>query len=243
MENKIKEIRVTLDGLANLCESLKPIRGQSIVIGHIGTHNEFGTIMENSREIQQSVDSLIMSKCWLGKVLKELGTINPYPESKSFIRYKTIQEIYLDINPKVTIPIGTLSKKVLTNTFGKSIVFEGFEEYFLPISEETKHLYEIVINETIEPTADVSGVDNTFGIDGIDSYNYDQLTHIQKLKWLRAEIEKVEIELKNMNVLIENTNQIEFWLVEHLEDSIKECIKAGMFLGLELSRIRETENK
>lgn len=59
MEGTIKHLRVELDGLAQQVSSL-----------------------QSSRENASAKTSFQLSKMMLGKVLAELGTANPYPESK-----------------------------------------------------------------------------------------------------------------------------------------------------------------
>ena len=206
MEQKIKEIRVTLDGLKQLTESLKPyqkvifdlsaIPKEQDTINFVKTffdspysfidskqqdknYNAI-TIIPGERYTCKAIDSLELSKMWLGKCLKELGTTNPYPESK---------------NPN---------------------------------------------NEIIEPTADRAGIDDMLEA-GKPAYDYGEFTHIQKVKYLRAEIEKVEIQLKDLSKKGFGLNT--GFAYTHLYDSLKYCIESGMFLGLELSRCRETENK
>lgn len=59
MEEKIKQLRVTLDGTAKLIANLVP-----------------------SGEVALARTSCETSKMWLGKVLQGLGVVNPYPDSK-----------------------------------------------------------------------------------------------------------------------------------------------------------------
>lgn len=68
MQQKIKELRVEIDGLSKLVKSLK--------VPTTFTVEDFGII--KSKEIEKSYDSLILAKAWLGKVLQELGEPTPY---------------------------------------------------------------------------------------------------------------------------------------------------------------------
>lgn len=80
MIKEIKELRVTIDGLAQLTEDLKPInngKGLTTPLPNI-----------NSKEINEAVDSLYLAKAWLGKILGELGNENPYKSE-----YKTKEDI------------------------------------------------------------------------------------------------------------------------------------------------------
>ena len=87
MENRVKELRVKIDGLSQLVKGLKPISKY--------THNRKAAnkqinvyLMINSDEINKAYDSLILAKAWLGKVLEELRTTNPYGSG-----YKTKKDI------------------------------------------------------------------------------------------------------------------------------------------------------
>lgn len=84
MKNKVKELRVKIDGIAQLVKELKPITiyGVGVIPArHFGNHTtEIGYTqqMGNPKEIEKSYDSLILAKAWLGKVLGELGEETPY---------------------------------------------------------------------------------------------------------------------------------------------------------------------
>ncbi len=59
------------------------------------------------------------------------------------------------------------------------------------------------------------------------------MTHVQKVKWLRANIEEVEKELKKLC-------KVEYRLpINSIHNSITHNIEAGMWLGQELGRIRD----
>ena len=162
METKIKELRVSLDGLTQLVKTL-----------------------EVSRERSLTITSLELSKMWLGKVLKELGTTNPYPESK---------------NPA---------------------------------------------NEKIEPTAD-SHPGLVHSSINITEYQWKEFTHIQRVKFLRAEVEKVEKDLESLRDSVDIHKEIlnnysSKWKLAFLYNSFENCIEAGMWLGMELGAIRDKE--
>lgn len=79
MQEKIKEIRINIDGLYQLTEELKPLKG----LNYANVYVE-----ENSKQIEDAAHSLIYAKAWLGKVLGELGAENPYKSG-----YKTVEDI------------------------------------------------------------------------------------------------------------------------------------------------------
>jgi hypothetical protein len=81
MKEQIKELRVQIDGLAQLTKELKPIAISNdlekaftdfLVFGE----TEYKVKFYNSKEINKAYDSLILAKAWLGKVLGELGETN-----------------------------------------------------------------------------------------------------------------------------------------------------------------------
>lgn len=85
MIQEIKNLRVQIDGLAQLVNQLKPdLNGCA-----------------DSHETLMCYDSLILSKAWLGKVLGELGNENPYGSG-----YKTKEDIVptQDVNDEVLHP-------------------------------------------------------------------------------------------------------------------------------------------
>lgn len=80
MKEEIKELRINIDGLAQLTKSLNPM--------DCNTNNP--GLKNNSKEIEKTYDSLILAKAWLGKVLGELGESTPYANDGS---RKTVEDI------------------------------------------------------------------------------------------------------------------------------------------------------
>lgn len=91
MKEQIKELRINIDGLAQLTKELCPVK-VAIISGY-----------KNSREIDKVVDSLYLAKAWLGKVLGELGVESPYPKDGT---RKTIKDIEptADVVKKIEFP-------------------------------------------------------------------------------------------------------------------------------------------
>jgi hypothetical protein len=155
---EIKNTRVNIDEIFTFCRELKP-----------------------SREIALAITSFELSKMWLGKVLKQAGNPNPYPESR---------------NPE---------------------------------------------NEKIEKTADTSGPERP-----PEFYEFNQ---IQRVKWLRAQIEKVEEKIDNLSDFCFSLTPN---VVNHFDKPVKtmrrsffasydKCVEAGMWLGMELGRINNEQ--
>lgn len=80
MQEKVKQLRLGIDGIAQLTKDLKPIKGVSDGMVHLPN--------VNSKEIDKAYDSLIFAKAWLGKVMGELGVASPYKSG-----YKTKEDI------------------------------------------------------------------------------------------------------------------------------------------------------
>jgi hypothetical protein len=88
----IKELRVRIDGLAQLTSSL-----HSVIIygvGHVPSqwenvqHLGFTKKEGPSKEIERASESLLLAKAWAGKMLAEIGNENPYGSG-----YKTKEDI------------------------------------------------------------------------------------------------------------------------------------------------------
>lgn len=87
MKEQIKELRVRIDGLAQLAKELKPVERNKTE--YTGPYSKIQSIWkENSKEIEKAVDSLYLAKAWLGKCLEGLGEETPYSSGK-----KTIEDI------------------------------------------------------------------------------------------------------------------------------------------------------
>lgn len=75
MREQVKELRLAIDGLAQLTKELKPINKLDIEDTIFNILNETLGIeksYQNSKEIEKAVDSLYLAKFWLSKLLKEL---------------------------------------------------------------------------------------------------------------------------------------------------------------------------
>lgn len=175
MIEKIKELRIQIDGLAQLTKELigdPPINEDKILFGK--DFKGFPT-----EETKKATDSLLLAKAWLGKVLGELGSKNPYKSG-----YKT--------------------------------------------------------KEDIEPTADVNQDIHGYNLDVV---HFEDKNHIEKVDWLRSEIQKIIDEtgefLAKANIenplLLNSINAIGSIVLQHI------C-EARFWLGFELQRIKEQKN-
>jgi len=69
MKTEIKNLRIQIDGLAQLTKGLNPI----YIPGFTKEKS-----LKNSKELEKATDSLFLAKAWLGKILGELGETTPY---------------------------------------------------------------------------------------------------------------------------------------------------------------------
>ncbi len=108
MEQKVKELRVQIDGLAQLTKGLEEPtcyvhQAGGRIIGNIGTTKIYNLWVDHSKEIDKATDSLFLAKAWLGKVLGALGTESPY--SKDGTR-KTVKDIEPTADTNEEVPKG-----------------------------------------------------------------------------------------------------------------------------------------
>lgn len=169
---KVRNLRLQLDGMWRLTESL---------------------LMHSSGPVhyaRYARESLLLSKLWLGKLMKGMGVASPYPESR---------------NP------------------------------------ESLH---------IEPMADTITVTEVINNMLMDGFDWKAATMVGKVKFMRAEIEKVEKQLPLLIDIINfNQNNIESAnfgrtneeMMMGIRCSKQYLIEAGMWFGMQLSAIRDRE--
>ena len=109
MKEQIKELRVKIDGLAQLTKELKPIElNMDDYIMSYSDLIEYPNLKKNlklhSKEIEKSYDNLILAKAWLGKVLGELGEDTPYKNDGKRKSVEDIEET-ADVAKNLTVNI------------------------------------------------------------------------------------------------------------------------------------------
>lgn len=180
MKEHLKRERVNIDGLARLVKNLKPCPEEN----YLKKDTESAYYAHyNSKEIDKSVDCLLLAKAWLGKCLEYTGEESPYKSD-----YKT--------------------------------------------------------KEDIVPTADVN-----FAPEMLAGYE-ENTPHIEKVQYLRAEIEKLVNFVLNLDLSkIEKNITPDEWLetkevkqIMQTRNKSKEyLIEAKFWLGWELQRIKESK--
>lgn len=101
MIQKVRELRVTIDGLAQLTKKLHPM--QRFLEGEFFEEIQY----KNSHPIEKAIDSLFLAKAWLGKVLGALGEDTPYANDG---KRKTVE----DIEPAADVDNSPFTKSKLS---------------------------------------------------------------------------------------------------------------------------------
>jgi len=190
MVKEIKELRVKIDGLAQLAKELK----EDIVVLDLSTipnnqtveewlenykkglivKNSSNTFKRKSKEIEKAVDSLYLAKAWLGKVLGELGTENPYGSG-----YKTKEDIVptQDVAPEqLVVTVGTASASFNSMNHIEKVDW---------LRQEIQKTIGIV-----QTQFDTVGKSREFAIARTNAY-----THLSEARfWLGFELEKIKKE-------------------------------------------------
>jgi len=236
MKEQIKELRVKIDGLAQLTKELESTikkKATEFYKGEMWSFTEEGlkttdtgwrsdnSIRINSKEVKKTIDSLYLAKAWLGKVLGELQPkyciieYDPFQEEKRIVEYGNNENELIEKCKK----LGRYFSVVPTNPYGS-----GYK---------TK--------EDIEPATDKQsflrhpdkGYKTTIE-------EFEDKNHIEKVDWLRQEIKKINediMSIKTGGIVLSYANNINTTNVfNHLSE-------ARFWLGFELERVREEKAK
>ena len=253
MIQQIKELRVKIDGLHQLTKELKPIEMLKPTADHSGLYY-------NSKEIEESVKSLLLAKAWLGKLL---GEIRPIIEiGKNFDKFLARVDLIKDVNLKsfpeykfefeigtpviyydrkcriveVLDHIGIVRLELITTDPNDCIKIDSN-----PYTSGKKEVKDI---EPITDTQDsfyVTGDNEKIGYwvvqDGRELSN-----HIEKVDWLRSEIQGVIDELsfrkgRTLNGINEEWFNYNAWNATNM--AYNHLCEARMWLGFELGRVRD----
>lgn len=212
MKEKIKELRVRIDGLSQLVEGLEQgikfmidlsAKPENITVAEwleifkqtnflfVDGFNDSKAIYENV-EIKECHKNLILAKAWLGKVLGELGENTPYSNDG---KRKTVK----DIEPAADKPVN------VGNNIGENTWYNGN------------------FNAT-ESKGDLI----------IEGKHWSDFNHIEKVDWLRQEIKNVQKEVHTVSDCGTPISGLLAWnfIYQHL------C-EARFWLGFELQGIKE----
>jgi hypothetical protein len=212
MKNQIKELRIEIDGLAQLTKELKPI-----FIEYIGEREGY---QDNSNEIKESHKSLLLAKCWLGKVLQELGEETPY---KNDGNRKTVD----DIEP-VADTHTVLEQNKKENRFGKSVINLNNESVRW---EELNHIEKVdFLRQEIKNIIDkYKNINNTLSVYYEEEFNKLEIKECEILKsGGKFDLSEEACKLPNFEL--------------ELQFVYKYLSEARFYLGFELQRLKESNN-
>jgi hypothetical protein len=224
MKEQIKELRVKLDGLAQLTKEIVP---QAYVVGH-GSDKVVGF---ESKELTRCYDSLILAKAWLGKILGELG------ESVWVTNLDNYKADY--VNP-ITLPCEMSVIKhtpdmlwVIHKPSGKRFEIYHYQYSKTPYANDGRRK----TVEDIEPTADVAK--KLFPTVPNEAFDVNALNHIEKVDWLRQEIEKLINIVKQISLVQQPDIPFSREFSIARTNSYNYLCEARFWLGFELQRIKE----
>jgi hypothetical protein len=89
MKEKIKKLRVHIDGLIDLTKTIRPIEVPQYDNKFIGQQSSL-RYFKQSEELKEAIKSLKLARCWLGKMLECLGEETPYRNDGN---RKTVEDI------------------------------------------------------------------------------------------------------------------------------------------------------
>ena len=171
MEQKVKELRVQIDGLGQLTKGLR-------VQASLGKYNPNPF---NSKECEKATDSLFLAKAWLGKVLGELGEDSPYPKDGT---RKTVA----DIEPTADRDDSTSTSSKLGN-ISEGDNSDSSQYRRMNHIEKVDWLRQEIskIVKEIQPLWNIESL-NTWGVAAIENC----FTHISEARfWLGFELERI----------------------------------------------------
>lgn len=157
MKKQIKTLRIKIDELSHLVKAL--------------TKNFEGS----SNQMHKCYDSLIFGKAWLGKVLGDLGTENPYGSG-----YKTKE----DIVPTQDVSSGNLFEFQLID-WGKANHIEKIDWLRTEIEHIYKNIYALFYNR--------EKLEDSFVEQKIDISSTNCYTHLCEARfWLGFELQRIK---------------------------------------------------
>lgn len=78
---------------------------------------------------------------------------------------------------------------------------------------------------------------DTSEMQGSPAIDNSEISHVRLIKGYRRRVDQLEVDLKE--ILKNCPEQENIWIEEHLKEAIKLLIRAGMWLGVELGRVKE----
>ena len=232
MKEEIKQLRVNIDLLAQLTKDLKPHWGKGIKF-----QIELGIPGFNSKEIEESAKSLLLAKTWLGKCLGEL-------------EFQTGDVVFSKSNNcKVTV-IKNLGDKILCEWFVELLRYKKELDKKDLVNTPYVNDGNRKLVEDIEEAADTAYAKFVFfrSVDGgiklkREDGEYrdidDDITHIEKVDWLREEIQKLIEEVETLTSRFKrHTQRPTRELSIARTNTYNYLCEARFWLGFELGRCK-----
>lgn len=234
MINKVKKLRVDIDGISQLVRELSPKQRYIIDIAYIPQSH--GIDLEKFIYYFEKVGyALVNSK-------EEHG-----------------QEDYPDFNIKQAVQVLPVNNKEIEKCYDSLILAKAWLGKVLgELGEETPYKNDgnRKTVEDIEPTTDINTVKTKIeGLPIIERKLYDYIkekntpyntfNHIEKVDWLREEINKLIFKIHPLDFKEYNSNKEEITIDNlrfgglYLQQAILELNISRFWLGFELQRIKE----
>lgn len=209
MIDKIKNLRIEIDGLSQLVKELKPnycvdlnklpkeysideivkiMKNAPVVIIDTKENNSKTIIQEiKSKELEKCYDSLVLAKAWLGKILGELNVPSPYQNDGNRSEIK-------DIEPTADT----------ANLYVENWTWKNIQDRERNIKNKDK-----------------------------------EMNYIEKIDWLREIIEVFVLRMKDFISPLYKPSDMtkEFWIAR--TNTYNYLCEARFWLGFELQRIKE----
>ena len=168
MKQKVKELRVKIDGLAQLTKGLDYDTLHPYAMG--------GTITTPSKQVLKATDSLYLAKAWLGKVLGELGEDSPYPKDGT---RKTVEDIE-----------ETADKATESNPTKDGRVYEqrNHIEKVDWLRQEIKNVIDVIVNFGKPAHSEIFTASREMAIARTNAYTY----LCEARFWLGFELERIK---------------------------------------------------
>lgn len=178
--------------------------------------------------MKQEIKKLRVMIDGLSQLTKELKPINKNEEFKAFPEYINSQEIEK-----------TYDSLILAKAWLGKVLGELGESTPYNNDGKRKHV------KDIEPTTDTGNLNDVSTVEWFTQTKWLELTHIEKVDWLRQEIEKVHnILLEYYDIYCGKDGSVEeplFWVMSNMKLSLQYLSEARFWLGFELQRIKENK--
>lgn len=224
MIKEIKELRIKIDGFAKLTNSLESFKVVNSIHPELKDQEEnlgeSGRLMQIGFNRSRPFDELLYKHMLL------------IDTDRGFFRFdtnniKSFDTLNFDLKSKeINKAVDSL---YLAKAWGGNMLAE--------LGNQTPYDSGYKTEKDIKPTADTSDLNG-----GATSHNFNMLnSHIEKVDWLRQEIQIVIKEVENLGRTQERTFTKE-WNIART-NSYTHLSEARFWLGFELQRIKETGTK